>query len=360
MTSTTETIVSVIGARPHFVKAFPLMRELAGRRVRHYIIHTGQHYDEKMSQVFFDQLVLPPPDINLGVGSGSHAEQTGKIMLGVERVVLELKPQAVVVFGDTNSTLAAAIATAKHYYPLVHIEGGVRCANRRMPEEINRVLVDHISDFNICPSELAVRNLEREGCAKGALNLGDLMYDSFLGAKAMAASRSSALSELGLESGRYLLATIHRESSTGDLATLGKLLETLGSLGERVIFPMHPRTRALLRANRREATTIGGLTIVEPLGYLDLLQVLSHARKVVTDSGGLQKEAYWAGVPCITMMSDTAWTETVDVGWNTVVGVDAGKIREAVSAPFDHAKPRPEIYGSPGAARRLVEAMGWA
>lgn len=354
-----DLVISVIGARPHFVKAFPLMREFVGRRTRHYIIHTGQHYDEKMSQVFFDQLVLPAPDINLGVGSGSHAEQTGKIMLGVERAILELKPRAVIVYGDTNSTLAAAIAAAKHYYPLIHIEGGVRCANRRMPEEINRVLVDHISTYNICPSKLAVENLVREGCGQGALNLGDLMYDGFLGARVLAANRSSALAEHGLEPGRYLLATIHREASTGDLSTLRALLATLADLGERVILPLHPRTRALLKSNGSGVANTGGLTIVDPLGYLDLLQVLSHARKVVTDSGGLQKEAYWAGVPCVTMMSYTAWTETVDAGWNTVVGLDPAKIREAVRAPFDAGRPRPEIYGAPGAAGRLVEAMGW-
>ena len=354
-----DLVVSVIGARPHFVKAFPLMRELAERRTRHYIIHTGQHYDHKMSQVFFDQLVLPAPDINLGVGSGSHAEQTGKIMLGVERLVLELKPKAVIVFGDTNSTLAAAIAVAKHYYPLVHIEGGVRCANRRMPEEINRVLVDHISEYNICPCELARENLEREGCGAGALNLGDLMYDSFLGAKALAANRSTALQDFQLESGKYLLATVHREASTNDLSVLAGLLDTLGDLGERVILPLHPRTRARLMESGYEITKSSALQIVEPIGYLDLLQVLAHARKVVTDSGGLQKEAYWAGIPCVTLMSSTAWGETVDAGWNTLVGLNGAEIRAAVRMPFDRGKSRPEVYGVPGAARRLVQTMGW-
>lgn len=354
-----DVVLSVIGARPHFVKAFPLMREFAARRTRHYIIHTGQHYDERMSQIFFDELAMPVPDVNLGVGSGTHAEQTSKIMIGVEKVLLEVQPKAVIVFGDTNSTLAAAISAAKHYYPLVHIEAGVRGANRRMPEELNRVLVDHISNHLICPSELAVKNLANEGIRTGVLNLGDLMYDSFLAAQATARARSTALRDFQLQSGGYLLATIHREASTESLDTLLGLLRTLDRLGETVLLPLHPRTRAKLKAAGVEPAAGGGLRIVDPLGYLDLLEVLRNARKVVTDSGGLQKEAYWSGVPCVTMMSDTAWSETVAVGWNTLVGLDSARIQAAVAASFDRGRPRPEIYGAPGAARRLVEAMDW-
>lgn len=354
-----DVVISVIGARPHFVKAFPLIREMSGRRTRHFLLHTGQHYDERMSRIFFDQLVMPAPDVNLGVGSGTHAEQTAKIMIGVEKIAREVNPKAVIVYGDTNTTLAAAIAVAKQYIPLVHIEAGVRAGNRRMPEELNRILVDHISDFLICPCELAVRNLHGEGRHHGVLNLGDLMYDSFLAARSAALSRSTALRDFGVKPGEYLLATIHREASTENVETLIAILHTLASLGETVILPMHPRTRARLAATAYTLGGSGGLRIVEPLGYLDMLRMLLHARKVITDSGGVQKEAYWAGVPCVTLMNETGWPETVEAGWNVLVGMDCRRIREAAQSVIPTGD-RPEVYGPPGAARRLVEAMGWS
>lgn len=353
-----NVVVSVIGARPHFVKAFPLVRQMAKRNTRHFIIHTGQHYDYNMSTLFVEQFELPAPDVNLNVGSGTHAEQTGKIMVGVERIVCELKPKAVVVFGDTNSTLAATLAAAKYYYPVVHVEAGVRCFNRRMPEEINRTLIDHASDYLICPSELAVRNLQREGVTRGILNVGDLMYDSFLLAKSAAMKREQVLRGNCVESGKYILSTIHREAATESSQTLIRMLETLGELGEPVILPMHPRTSGCLKDMGFEPKAGSLLKIIEPVGYLDMLQLLLNARKVITDSGGVQKEAYWAGVPCITMMNETTWPETIEAGWNVLVGLNRELVCSAAKLPIPTSE-RPEVYGPPGAAQRMVEALGW-
>jgi UDP-GlcNAc3NAcA epimerase len=353
-----DIVVSVVGARPHFVKAYPLVRAMAGLHTKHVILHTGQHYDPTMSDVFFKELSMPAPDINLGVGSGTHAEQTAAIMLGVERALLDIKPKAVVVFGDTNSTLAATLAAAKYYVPLVHIEAGVRCNNRRMPEEINRKIIDHTSDYLICPSELAVANLHREGITDGVMNPGDFMYDTFLFAQSLVGTRESILDAYGLQPKRYLLSTIHRELSTETVGQLIVILDALGSLGEPVILPMHPRTRNRLRESGYVPKSGSQLQITEPVGYLDMLALLSDARKVVTDSGGLQKEAYWMGTPCVTIMSETTWPETIEAGWNVLVGTDMELMRAAVASEM-RGTDRPLVYGPPGAAQRLVESMGW-
>ncbi len=353
-----DIVVSVVGARPHFVKAYPLVRAMAGLRTKHVILHTGQHYDPTMSDVFFKELDMPAPDVNLGVGSGTHAEQTAAIMLGVERALIDINPKAVVVFGDTNSTLAATLAAAKYYFPLVHIEAGVRCNNRRMPEEINRKIIDHTSDYLICPSALAVSNLGREGITDGVMNLGDFMYDTFLFAQSLVGTRESILEAYGLQPKGYILSTIHRELSTETTGQLIAILDALGGLGEPVILPMHPRTRNRLRASGYAPGADSQLQITEPVGYLDMLALLSDARKVVTDSGGLQKEAYWMGTPCVTVMSETTWPETIEAGWNVLVGTDMDHMRAAVASE-PRASDRPLVYGPPGAAQRLVESMNW-
>ncbi len=353
-----DTVLTVVGARPHFVKAYPLVRAMAGLNSKHVILHTGQHYDTNMSTLFFEELQMPDPDVNLNVGSGTHAEMTAKMMTGVEQVLFDLKPKAVVVFGDTNSTLAATIAAAKYYFPVIHIEAGVRCDNRRMPEEINRKIIDHSSDILVTPSEVATENLRREGITAGVLNLGDFMYDTFLFARSVALRRPPVLSNYGVEPKKYLLSTIHRELSTQSADQLRAILDALGSLGEPVILPMHPRTRARLSASGYSQIPGSQLQIVEPLGYLEMLSLLLNARKVVTDSGGLQKEAYWGGVPCVTVMSETTWPETIDAGWNVLVGVDVERMRAEVEKPNPKGE-RPEAYGAPGAAARLVQAMGW-
>lgn len=353
-----DVVISVVGARPQFVKVYPLVRAMAGRRTRHMIVHTGQHYSEGMSKVFFEQFAMPDPDVNLNVGSGSHAEQTAKVMTGFERLVREVNPKAVVVYGDTNSTLGATLAAVKYYYPIVHVEAGVRQQNRRMPEEINRRMIDVVSDHLVCPSDLAVRNLAAEGITRGVTNPGDFMYDSFLLARSAAAQERPVLPEYGLTAGNYILSTIHREATTDDPRALVALLDTLGHLGMPVILPMHPRTQNRLRENGFSTEGRGALRIIDPVGYLQMVQLLAGASKVVTDSGGLQKEAYWSGVPCITMMEDTAWQETVEAGWNELVGTDLGAIERAVARPRP-AGERPEVYGAPGAAERFVADMGW-
>jgi len=358
-----DLVVSVVGARPHFVKAAPFMEAMAGSDHAVFTIHTGQHYDSNMSDVFFNELGLPTPDVNLGVGSGSHAAQTAAVLIGVEKLLLELKPAGVVVYGDTNTTLGAALAAAKQYIPVVHVEAGVRCGNRRMPEEINRGIIDNVSDFLACPSDLAVENLRREGLVEGVHNVGDFMYDTFLKAQAAAGRSDFDLSRYGVEPGGFILSTLHREETTASGEVLRGVLDTMGDLGLPVLLPMHPRTRACLAAADIPVERDDGLKIVEPVGYLDMISLLGHAKLVLTDSGGLQKEAFWAGAPCVTLMRETTWTETVDAGWNVLTGLEPETIRTA-AAEFLDAPPavsgeRPQPYGPPGAARRMVEALGW-
>jgi UDP-N-acetylglucosamine 2-epimerase len=283
---------------------------------------------------------------------------TSKMMVGIEKILFEIKPKAVVVFGDTNSTLAATLAAAKYYFPIIHIEAGVRCGNRYMPEEINRKIIDHTSDFLVTPSKQAVDNLKKEGISDGVLNLGDFMYDTFLFAKSIVIKNESIMQKYGIKNKKYILSTIHREGSTQNDEQLLSILNTLGSLGEPVILPMHPRTRSRIVANGYQSPEDSQLIIIEPIGYIEMLDLLLNARYVVTDSGGLQKEAYWAGVPCVTVMAETTWKETVDEGWNTLVGLDMEKLKKSV------LKPKPvtmqsEIYGLPGSANRLVEVMNW-
>lgn len=353
-----RSIVSVVGARPHFIKAYPLVNALRNGSWRHIIVHTGQHYSEGMSKVFFDQFKMPEPDYNLNIGSGTHAEQTSRVMLGVEKIVKEVNPAAVVVYGDTNSTLGATLAAAKYYYPVVHIEAGVRCSNRRMPEEINRVLIDHTSDVLACPSRVAVENLRREGIERGVLNIGDFMYDTFLMAASSATTATSIVEAMRLPSKGYYLSTIHREASTRSPLVLLDLLRALARQDLPVVLPLHPRARSMLGAVQTEVDELSNLRIIDPVGYLQMLQLLLHAKKVITDSGGLQKEAYWAGVPCVTLMNETTWVETVEAGWNTLAGTSPEQIATAVARLIPHGN-RPEVYGAPGAAQRLVEHMGW-
>ena len=353
-----DIIVSVVGARPHFIKAFPFIKAMASSPARVLTLHTGQHYDRNMSELFFKELDMPAPDIDLGVGSGTHAEQTAAVIVGVERALLKIRPRAVVVYGDTNSTLGATLAATKLDFPVVHIEAGVRCANREMPEEINRTLIDHAADHLICRSALAVADLWSEGITRGVMNAGDFMYDTVLFAQAVAKEKDIRLDSYDVESGRFILSTVHREFSTASVGALVDLLDALGGLGEPVILPLHPRTKARLLTAGISLERSDDLRILEPLGYLELVFLLGHARMVATDSGGLQEEAYWAGVPCVTLMSETTWPETIEAGWNVLVGLDPAAIREAVASDLGGGE-RPEVYGAPGAARRVVEPLGW-
>jgi UDP-GlcNAc3NAcA epimerase len=337
-------IATVIGARPQFVKAAPVSRALR-RRHQERIIHTGQHYDACLSQRFFEELAIPDPDYNLGVGSGGHGEQTGAMLAGIEAALCEDRYDVVLVYGDTNSTLAGALAAAKLHLPVAHVEAGLRSFNRRMPEEVNRVVADHVSDLLFCPTEASVRNLSAEGIVRGVHLVGDVMHDALRERLAAGLSADRVLAPLGLAPGRYVLATVHRAENTDDPERLGSILGALLALDEPVLFPLHPRTRAALDRFGLAGTTRCHVHLVEPLGFSDMVAAEQHARVVVTDSGGVQKEASWLGVPCVTVREETEWVETVESGWNVLAGSDPATIVRAVRdarPPTTPAVPDPE------------------
>jgi UDP-GlcNAc3NAcA epimerase len=347
-------VMSIVGARPQFVKAAAISRRLRERH-EEILVHTGQHYDYEMSGIFFDGLEIPAPDINLGVGSGGHGVQTGAMLAAIEGVLVAERPDCLLVYGDTNSTMAGALAASKVGVPIAHVEAGLRSFNRRMPEEINRVVADHLSDLLLCPSEVAVGHLAAEGITRNVHLVGDVMLDVLnWAAERCDANPSAILNRLGVTTGSYLLATVHRSENTDDPSRLASIVGAFNSLNEPVIFPVHPRTR---KAIAGAGCQLGPhVHVVDPLGYLDMITLTRSARLVLTDSGGLQKEAYWVGVPCITMRDETEWVETVASGWNSLVGSDAGKIVDAVRS-FAPAGPRPTLYGDGHAAARCVELL---
>ena len=347
-------VVTIVGARPQFVKAAAISRELR-KRHEEILVHTGQHYDYEMSGVFFDGLKIPPADVNLGVGSGSHGAQTGAMLKGIEDVLVAERPDYLVIYGDTNSTLAGALAASKLGVPVAHVEAGLRSFNRRMPEEVNRVVADHLSDMLLCPSETAVTNLAAEGISKNVHVVGDVMLDVLNWAKDELRTRSvESFRGLGRQS--YVVATVHRSENTDDLARLGGILRALDAIDEPVVFPVHPRARKIINGAGFQLKP--HVQLVEPLGYLEMVGLTSSARLVLTDSGGLQKEAYWLGVPCVTLRDETEWVETVQAGWNTLAGADTAAILEAVRS-FDPEPSRPSLYGdgrSAGVCVSLLEA----
>jgi len=350
-------IASVVGARPQFIKAAPVCRAL--RRSGFHaeiLIHTGQHYDPSMSDVFFKELDIPAPDHHLGIGSASHGEQTGAMLAAVERILLAERPDAVLVYGDTNSTLAGALAAAKLSIPTAHVEAGLRSFNRRMPEEINRVVADHLAALLFCPSENAAANLAREGITAGVHVVGDVMADALESVGARAAARSTILERLGLRPGGFLLATIHRAENTDDPVRLQSILTAFAGIPETIVFPVHPRTRKTLAALGDPHRALPRLRTIDPVGYLDMAWLERSARLIMTDSGGVQKEAYWLGVPCLTLRDETEWVETVEAGWNRLVGADTEAIVGAVAA-FRPPAARPPLYGGTGAADRIVEIL---
>ena len=324
-------IVTVIGARPQFIKAWPLSRALRAAGIEEYIIHTGQHYDYLMSEVFFQELDIPKPDCNLEVGSGPHGRQTGLMLDRIEQVLLAQKPDWLLVYGDTNSTVAAALAAAKLHIPVAHVEAGLRSFNRRMPEEVNRVLTDHVSARLFCPTPTAVENLAREGITTGVHQVGDVMLDALTSAKVLADTRSTILATLGLQPQTYAVATVHRAENTDQPDQLRSLLATFASLDLPIVLPIHPRTRHILENTLPEvlAKARSQIRLINPLGYLDMVNLTQHAATVLTDSGGLQKEAFWLGVPCITLREETEWVETVAVGANLLAGTSPDRIQQA-------------------------------
>lgn len=326
-------IISVVGARPQFIKIAPLIKawdkhnlEYRTQKIKHILVHTGQHYDLEMSHLFFQELSIPAPDYNLGVGSGSHSYQVGNMLINLEEVLLKEKPDVVLVYGDTNSTLAGALAAAKLQIPVGHIEAGLRSFNRKMPEEINRVLTDHISNYLFCPTKTAVSNLRKEGITKGVYLVGDVMYEIFAKSLSLLKDRG-ILSKLGLNSKEYFLLTIHRGENTDNARNLRSILTALRQIKERVVFPVHPRTRKVLKKLKWfSPRKFKNISFINPLSYFDMLTLEKNAKKILTDSGGVQKEAYWLKVPCITLRDETEWVETVKGGWNVLVGVDKEKI----------------------------------
>ena len=346
-------VVTIVGARPQFVKAAVFSRAL---RARHdeILVHTGQHYDPDMSAVFFDELAIPEPDVHLHTGSGTQAQQTAAMLVGIEEVLEARKPDWVVTFGDTNSTLAGALAAVKLHIPVAHVEAGLRSFNWAMPEEVNRVLVDRMSALCFCPSPTAVANLADEGITQGVHMVGDVMAEVLALTTPVAQRRSRALDEAGVQEGAYVLATVHRAENTDNVARLRDIIEGLNAIGEPVVLPLHPRTRKTLDS---AGLTLGSrIRAVAPLGYVDMVRLLLGARLVMTDSGGLQKEAYWAGVPCLTLRDETEWVETVSAGWNRLVGASRERIVDAARS-FAPPADRPELYGGPGVAAACVSIM---
>lgn len=331
-------IISLVGARPQFTKLGPLTKAvqdwnlLNPGSIRHLILHTGQHYDHGMSGIFFEELEIPEADINLGVGSGTPGFQTARMIEGIEKVLMEEKPAMLIIFGDTNSTLAGAVAASKLHIPIGHIEAGLRSFNKKMPEEINRIASDHISDLLFAPTPTAIENLTREGLEKKTFFTGDIMYDAVLQHSKIAQTKSEIIGHLNITPHNYYLATVHRAENTDDLVILEALLSILNLISEKfypVVFPIHPRTANKIKTSLPHWSPKSTLRIIEPVGYLDMLQLLSHARMAFTDSGGLQKEAFFLNCPCITMRNETEWVETVSAGGNTIAGVQPEAVYNA-------------------------------
>jgi UDP-N-acetylglucosamine 2-epimerase len=352
-----KKIVSIVGARPQFIKASSVSRAVR-LHFQEVLVHTGQHYDEAMSKVFFDELEIPRPDYDLGVGSGTHAAQTGLMLERIEKTLMDEKPDAVLVYGDTNSTLAGALAASKLCVPAGHVEAGLRSFNRAMPEEINRIAADRCSDWLYCPTRTAMENLEREGMAAAALLTGDVMLDAALHFERIAETRSRILKSLRLKPKGYLLCTVHRAENTDHPERLGRIVEALAALDGPVVFPVHPRTKKVL-----DATPLGEtlrkarrVMLLPPVGYLDMVLLEKHASKILTDSGGIQKEAYFYGVPCITLREETEWVETAADGWNVIAGTDPDRILEAVRASA--ARPaQGHPFGDGNASRSIADAV---
>jgi len=352
-----QKVVTIVGARPQFIKAAAVSRVLR-QRCTEFLVHTGQHYDYEMSGIFFDGLELPPPDANLCVGSGRHGAQTGAMLKAIEDVLLDQRPDWLLIYGDTNSTLAGALAAAKLSVPVAHVEAGLRSFNRAMPEEINRVVADHVSDLLLCPSATAVQNLAAEGISKNVYVAGDVMLDVLNWARRqIETGDGQRVNRLGLPGQDFVLATVHRSENTDDVAKLSSILAAFSALDETVVFPAHPRTRKAIGA---AGCKVGSnVRVVDPLGYVDMVAAIGAARLVLTDSGGLQKEAYWLGVPCLTLREETEWVETVDAGWNTLVGSDSQRIVHAARTSTPPSM-RPCLYGEGNAAGKCVELLGSA
>ena len=356
-------VVTVVGARPQFIKAAAVsraIRGMAGGRIREVIVHTGQHFDANMSDVFFSELDIPAPDHTLGISGGGHGEMTGRMLEQVERVLIEEAPDWVLVYGDTNSTLAGALAAVKLHQPVAHVEAGLRSFNRRMPEEINRIVADRVSTLLFCPTTAAVENLRAEGVSDGVHQTGDVMFDVSLFYRDRARQRSRVLATLDVEGTRFALATCHRAENTDDKARLLAILSALKKLSGHlpIVLPLHPRTRKKVEEFGLTAL-VAGIKVVEPLPFLDMIALEQAAAVILTDSGGVQKEAFFFGVPCVTLRDETEWVETVAAGGNTLAGADESRIVAAAGAALAGArvKDRAAPYGDGRAAHHIVDLL---
>ena len=353
-------VVTVVGARPQFIKAAAVSRAIASEssgRLSEVLVHTGQHYDENMSGVFFDELGIPPPTHNLEISGGSHGAMTGKMLQAVEKVLLAEKPDWLLIYGDTNSTLAGALAAAKLHIPVAHVEAGLRSFNMKMPEEVNRIISDRVSSLLFCPTSAAVLNLAAEGISDNVHNVGDVMYDVALFYRNKAREHSTALSRFGLVPKDFALATCHRAENTNDPDRLRGILVGLAQVAARmpVVLPLHPRTRKLV-ADYGLGEWLNRLTVTDPLPFLDMVALEQAAALVLTDSGGVQKEAFFYEVPCITMRDETEWVETVDAGWNRLVSADADRIVQAAEEALSGrvARHAAAPYGDGHASEKIV------
>jgi len=342
-----------LGARPQFIKA-AAVSNIFSKHFDEILVHTGQHYDANMSDVFFDELGIPKPKYHLNVGSGNHGAMTGAMLTAIEEVLLNEKPDFVMVYGDTNSTIAGSLAASKLLIPVIHVEAGLRSFNKAMPEEQNRILTDHISDLLFVPTQTAIDNLLNEGITKGVHNVGDVMYDGILHFTGMAKEKSVILETLGVNDNEFLLCTIHRAENTNDINRLKGIIDALNAVSETIVLPLHPRTLKYLKDYGIELNA--NIKVIEPVGYLDMVRLEAGAKKIVTDSGGVQKEAYFLAKPCITMRDETEWVETVQNGWNVIVGADTMKIKEAIEN-FNPTTERKDYFGNGTAALQMVELI---
>lgn len=347
-------ILTVVGARPQFIKA-AAVSNIIRKHHEEILVHTGQHYDENMSKIFFEELQIPKPDYNLGVGSGNHGKQTGSMLIELEEIYLKEKPDLVLVYGDTNSTLAAALCASKLLIPVAHIEAGLRSFNKKMPEEQNRVLTDHLSKYLFAPTKSAVDNLKNESIVDGVYNVGDVMFDAILHFSKLAEKKSNIVESLNLTPNEYILSTIHRAENTNSIERLKNIIEALNESEKTIVLPLHPRTRKYVENYGLKFND--NIKLIEPIGYLDMIALEASAQKIVTDSGGVQKEAFFMKKPCITMRNETEWVETVENGWNVIVGTDKEKILHSI-LNFYPTREQEEIFGDGKAAEKILDIIG--
>lgn len=356
-------LITIIGARPQFIKAAAVSRAFASEgKIKEKILHTGQHHDANMSDVFFDELEIPKPSFHLGVHGGNHGDMTGKMLVGIEKVYLEEKPDLVLVYGDTNSTLAGALAASKMNIPVAHVEAGLRSFNKKMPEEINRILTDHVSEILFAPTELAVNNLINEGVdLKTIHNIGDVMYDAALYFAARAEKKSKIISDLNLKPKNYILSTIHRAENTNDPKRLSAIFMGLlnASRSVPVVLPLHPRTKQTLIKEGLKIEEYKDFKIIDPIGYLDMVSLEKNASLIATDSGGVQKEAFFYEVPCVTLRDETEWVELVELGWNVLVSpTDAKKVEMAVLERINKFGRKAQPYGVGDSSQKINKILG--